>query len=167
METNKVDDLIYSDDIFYGSIIKGIGTIYSVESCKIKGFININCSQIALTSEEGVIIILTKNLSLKEKYNFKIGSNINFSDCILTEIQNSRGVAGYEFKNYFKNLGTSVRESIIEGLEIARSSNDFDLGYTDAIYGISSKLIENLSLPKYVNSITCETNLKNLQLISN
>ena len=163
-ETKKIKYPVETGDIFYGSLIEGFGTIFGIENCKEKGFINNNCSQIALTFEEGAIIIITEKLSLKEKRQFKIGANVNFNNCILTEIQNPRGMAGYEFHQYFKDMGKDVRKSVLEGIEAGRNSRDFDLGITDSIYSFSSKFIDALSLPKYVDSISCETSIKNLKI---
>ena len=166
-ETKKIEYPVESDQVLYGTIIEGQGTVYGIENCKTKGFIYNNCSQIALVYDEGVIFILTQKLTLKEKYKFKIGSNINFNSCILTEIQNPRGMAGYEFQKYFKNLGDDVRQSVVEGIGTARNSMDPNLVITDSLFSISGKLLDSISLPKYVNSVTCETTLKKLNLISN
>lgn len=166
-ETEKIQYPVESDQVLYGTVIEGQGTVYGIENCKTEGFIYNNCSQIALGYEEGVIFILTQKLSLKEKYKFKIGSNISFNSCILTEIQNPRGMAGYEFQNYFKSLGDDVRQSVVEGIDAGRNSRDPNLVITDSLFSFSGKLLDSISLPKYVNSVTCETMLKKLKLISN
>ena len=166
-ETEKIEYPIGSDQVLFGSVIEGQGTVYGIENCKVKGFIFNNCSQIALAYEEGVIFILTEKLSLKEKYKFKIGTNIFFDSCVLTEIQNPRGMAGYEFQKYFKGLGDDVRKSVVEGIDAGRNSRDLDAGISDTIYSFSSKLIDGFTLPKYVNSVTCETSLDRLKLTQN
>ena len=76
-------------------------------------------------------------------------------------------MAGYEFQNYFKSLGDDVRQSVVEGIDAGRNSRDPNLVITDSLFSFSGKLLDSISLPKYVNSVTCETMLKKLKLISN
>ena len=152
-------------EISLGSTINGAGTVVSIDRCQEDGHIFRECTNISILNGDGISMILTPKLSVTELAKLSIGDLASFDHCILTEINHSRGIAGYQFADYFEDLSQTAQESIVIGIDAAETEASDDINSSLTTLGISSLnyAIKNLKLmPDYIPAITCETTLDNM-----
>ena len=164
VEENK-NFTILTDEIILGSSIKGNGTIFAVKACDVPGSIKSDCSVVALTTGSIVALLLTDKLNARKRLMMKVGSNISFSNCVLTEIQNHRGLAGTQYSSYFKGMASGLQDAVVEGVEAGRGSQNVVFGVLDSAFSFTKKLVQGFSLPDYVSSVTCELDFENIAKI--
>ncbi len=49
----------------------------------------------SVLNAETLVTILTKTLNIKQQMKYKPGTNISYSNCVLTEVDYPRGVVGH------------------------------------------------------------------------
>lgn len=156
-------------EISLGSTIGGSGTVISIDRCQQDGHIFAECSQIGVLNGDGITIVLTPKMSVTELAKLSIGDLASFDHCILTEINQSRGIAGYQFADYFNELSKTTQDSIAIGIEAAETEAADDINSSLTTLGISSlgHVIKNIKvMPDYIPSITCETTKDNVAFLT-
>ena len=156
-------------EISLGSTIGGSGTVLSIDRCQDKGHIFKECTKIGILNGDGINFILTPTMSVSELAKLSVGDLASFDHCILTEINQSRGIAGYQFADYFDDLSKTTQESIAIGIEAAESEASDDINSSLTTLGISSlnHVIKNIKvMPDYIPAITCETTQDNLAFLT-
>lgn len=163
-----VPDISVSE-ISLGATIGGSGTVVSIDRCQEAGHIFAECTKIGILNGDGINMILTPKMSVSELATFSLGDLASFDHCILTEINHSRGVAGYQFADYFDDLSKTTQESIAIGIEAAENEAADDINSSLTTLGISSlnHVLKNMRLmPDYIPAITCETTQDNLAFLT-
>ena len=144
------------DDVILGANINGTGLIISNQNCKYPGKIWVSCTQIPVLSEGGLVVILTDKLDIKRRHELKAGKKVNFSNCILTEVQNARGIGKDKYSTFISDITGSLRQSLIQGLEAGRDSQSLPLALTDTAFGLTISLLQGEVLSVPIKTITCE-----------
>ena len=150
------------DDVILGANINGTGLIISNQNCKYPGKIWVSCTKIPVLSDGGLVVILTDKLDIKQRHELKAGKKVNFSNCILTEVQNARGIGEDKYSTFISDMGNSLRQSLIKGLEVGRNSQSLPIALKDTAFGLTISLLkgEDLSVP--IKTITCEIDQSDL-----
>lgn len=143
-----------SDEITIGSLLFGEGTIVDLDRCEENGHINKNCYRMSVLNGDTLVTILTKTLNIKQQMKYKPGTNISYSNCILTEVDNPRGVAGTQWNDFIENMSPEINKAVESGVSTYTLTGD----YASGAVAFSMQLLSKIDKPKYVFSLTCEIN---------
>jgi len=149
------------DETAIGSRLTGSGTIVDLGKCEENGHINNDCYRLSVLNNTSLINILTKNLNINDQLKFKSGTNIRYYHCILSEVDNPRGIAGYQWESFIEQSSPAVMEAIANGLSTLAVTGDT----TTAGLSAGSELLSKIQMPEYVYSLTCEINLSYIDVI--
>ena len=150
------------DDVILGANINGTGLIISNQNCKYPGKIWVSCTKIPVLSSGGLVVILTDKLDIKKRHELKAGKKVNFSNCILTEVQNARGIGEDKYSTFISDMGNSLRQSLIKGLEAGRDSQSLPIALKDTAFGLTISLLKGEGLSVPIKTITCEIDQSDL-----
>lgn len=160
-------ELVKIDDVVLGARLSGSGSVDEIGACKSPGAIFNECTYLSIPYDDYILILITNQLTARERYNFKVGNTINYENCVLTGTDSEQEAGGYQFRQYFKSLGSKFKTSIIEAINNGKDSQDYDLGVTDTIYTFTSQALEGKLLPDFVDVLTCEISKTNIIALQN
>ena len=155
---------INTNDVILGANLSGEGIINDVSTCEFPAHLFDECTKIKIKFGEKTLLIMTKRLGVKERYQYKVGESVAFQACVLSEIATERAEEGYDLKAYSSELLVNFRSALVEGLATGRKSNDLDLGVSDAIWAFAQSMVSSDLLPEYNSTFICETNIKNIKI---
>lgn len=160
-------ELVKIDDVVLGARLSGSGSVDEIGACKSPGAIFNECTYLSIPYNDYILILITNQLTARERYNFKVGNTISYENCVLTGTDSEQEAGGYQFRQYFKSLGSKFKTSIIEAINNGKDSQDYDLGVTDTIYTFTSQALEGKLLPDFVDVLTCEISKTNIIALEN
>lgn len=160
-------ELVKIDDVVLGARLSGSGSVDEIGACKSPGAIFNECTYLSIPYDDYILILITNQLTARERYNFKVGNTISYENCVLTGTDSEQEAGGYQFRQYFKSLGSKLKTSIIEAINNGKDSQDYDLGVTDTIYTFTSQALEGKLLPDFVDVLTCEISKTNIIALQN
>ena len=160
-------ELVKIDDVVLGARLSGSGSVDEIGACKSPGAIFNECTYLSIPYDDYILILITNQLTARERYNFKVGNTISYENCVLTGTDSEQEAGGYQFRQYFKSLGSKFKTSIIEAINNGKDSQDYDLGVTDTIYTFTSQALEGKLLPDFVDVLTCEISKTNITALQN
>ena len=154
IDTTNIEKTAFyqSDEIPIGSLLFGEGTIVDLDRCEEDGHINKNCYRMSVLNAETLVTILTKTLNIKQQMKYKPGTNISYSNCVLTEVDNPRGVAGSQWNYFIEDMSPEINKAIESGVSTYTLTGD----YASGAVAFAMQLLSKIDKPKYVYSLTCE-----------
>ena len=165
----EIDDtqVLELEDQILGARLSGQGDFSSVKNCISTGQLTLECSIIPLSYDNVVLLILLKKLTIKERYQLSNAKKIGFSNCIISEIQNSRNNGGVQVKEFLKGLDKELRTAVIEGINTAKTSEKgIDSAVTQSLLGMAEVFIKPKAKLKSINALTCELEFQNLNIMN-
>jgi len=158
------------DDQILGARLSGSGNYSSVKSCITPGVLTSKCNIIPLNFDNSVLLILLKKLTVKQRYQLSKAKNIDFSSCIISEIQNPRNIGGPQVIGFLKDLSKEFQSAAIDGVNVAKSSETLEEGIGKAItqtfLGITKIILRPDTKLENINVLTCELEFQNLNIIN-
>lgn len=163
IDTTNIEETAFyqSDEIPIGSLLFGEGTIVDLNRCQENGHINKNCYRMSVLNGDTLVSILTKPLNIKQQMKYKPGTNINYSNCVLTEVDNPRGVAGTQWNDFIEDMSPEINKAVESGVSTYTLTGD----YASGAIAFGMQLLSKIDKPKYVYSLTCEINEKYIDIL--
>ncbi len=120
-----------------------------------------NCYRISVINGDTFVSILTKILNINQQIKYKPGTNMRYFNCVLTEVDNPRGVAGTQWNSFIEDICRPKQKRLLK-LVFRLMLRPVTMHQVPLLFGM--QLVSNLSMPKYVYSLTCEIDDKYIDI---